>query len=608
VTSVDRLARTENRRRYFGLARFVPSASQGLGLVCILIAGWIVLVPLGGLFYTAFAEDTPYGPGAFTLANFATAYGGWHIGRLLWNSFVFAAGGSCLTLAMGAFVAWTIERTDMPGREIFHNAALLSFALPGLLTTMAWTLILSPNIGWVNQLLMKAFGLSSAPLNLYSMGGMIWALSAHYFPLAYLLLGPAFRFLDVKMEEAAQMAGANRLRVLTRVTLPLLRPALLSALMLLFVRGLESFEVPRLVAMPAKIDVFTTDIELAVHGSTPQFGVASALSMTLLTICVVFVYLYRRSMRNAEAFATITGKGFSPTRIELGGWRWPLAGAMTALFFVAFGLPLFTLFWQSLFPKIAQPFVHDGGPIGLSNYRFVLGFPIFLQAVKTSVVLAAIAATAVVFLTLIMAWVAQRARTGWTWLIDVLAFAPIAIPGIIVGASVLLAYLLLPIPIYDTMWILLIGYMALFLPYGMRFAVGGLAQIHKELEESAHMSGASQFQVFRRVLAPLLAPAALSAWIYIFVLAVRELGASIMLVGPGTSVLGTVSLTMWEGGGSYGNVCALGMIQILPLIVIVGGLRWLERRLSGAGARANGGAAEDPALPAAAIVADSLPS
>lgn len=588
MSSVDRLAGARRLAPMSRLGRLRPSGPQLLALVCILIAGWFVVVPLAGLFLTAFSEDTAYGPGAFTLENFVTAYGSWHIGQLLWNSFLFAAGSSLLTICIGAFVAWAVERTDMPGREIFHNFTLLSFALPGLLTTMAWTLILSPNIGWVNQLAMRAFGLSSAPLNLYSLGGMVWALSAHYFPLAYLLLGPAFRFLDIKMEEAALMAGASRIRVLARITLPLLRPALFSALMLLFVRGLESFEVPRLVAMPAKIDVFTTDIELAVHGSTPAFGVASALSMTLLTICVIFVYLYRRSMRNAEAFATITGKGFAPTRIELGSWRWPIAVMMTLLFLIAQGLPLFTLFWQSLYPKLAQPFVEGGGIASFSNYAFVLHFPIFLQAVRTSVGLAAVAATAVVFLTMVMAWAAQRARSSWSWLVDVIAFAPIAIPGIIVGASVLLAYLLLPLPVYDTIWILLIGYVTLFLPYGMRFAVGGLAQIHKELEESAQMSGAGLFQIFLRVLAPLLAPAALSAWIYIFVLAVRELGASIMLVGPGTSVLGTVSLTMWEGGGSYGNVCALGIIQILPLIVIVAALRWLERRLAGGGSRERG--------------------
>ena len=585
MASVDRAIATTSKRRTLGLGRLRPSPQQAIAIVCILIAGWLVLAPLYGLFLTSFSEDTPYGPGAFTLANFIQAYGDASIVRLFSNSLVFAAGASILTLLLGAFVAWAVERTDMPGREIFHNMALLSFALPGLLTTMAWTLIFSPNIGWINELAMKAFGLSAAPFNLYTMGGMIWALSAHYFPLAYLLLGPAFRFLDVKMEEAALMSGARRFQVLTRVTLPLLRPALLSALMLLFVRGLESFEVPRLVGMPAKINVFTTDIELAVHGSTPAFGLGGALSMTLLAICVIVVYLYRRATRNAEAFATITGKGFTPTRIELGQWRWGLTALMATLFLVVFGLPLFTLLWQSLFSRIAEPFVTSAGPMTLGNYAFVLSYPVFLQAVRTSVELGAISASAVVVLTLLMAWVAQRTKSRFNWLIDALAFAPIAIPGIIVGASVLLVYLLLPIPIFDTIWILLIAYMTLFLPYGMRFATGGLAQIHKELEESALMSGAGQLQVLRRILAPLLAPFALSAWIYVFVLAVRELGASIMLVGPGSNVLGTVSLTMWEEGGSYGAVCALGMIQIVPLIVIVAALRWLERRLSRAGGR-----------------------
>jgi iron(III) transport system permease protein len=168
-------------------------------------------------------------------------------------------------------------------------------------------------------------------------------------------------------------------------------------------------------------------------------------------------------------------------------------------------------------------------------------------------------------------------------MLDAIAFLPIAMPSIIVGAAILFAYLILPIPVYNTIWILLIGYMTLYMPYGMRFASGGIAQIHRELEEAAQTSGAGQGQMFLRVLTPLLAPVALSAWIYIFVLAVRELAASIMLVGPGTHVLGSISLTMWEEGGSYGAVCALGIIQILPLILIVALLRRVERRISNVG-------------------------
>jgi len=554
-----------------------------IAIAGIAIAIWLVLVPLAALVFTAFSEDTVFGPGDFTLENFAIAYSRWHLLDMTVNSFVFALGAAVLTLLLGAFVAWGTERTDMPGREVFHTLTLLTFALPGLLTTMAWMLILSPNVGWLNAMIVNGLGLKEAPLNIYTMAGMIWALATHYFPLAYLLLGPAFRALDVRMEEAALTSGASQRQITWRVTLPMMRPAVLSTLLLLFIRGLESFEIPRLIGRPARIDVFTTDIQDAVRAAPPEVGVASALSLTLLAICILTVFVYRRSVRNAEAFATITGKGYKPVRMTLGRWRWPVAIAMGALFFCTLGLPLFTLFWQSLFEKIAQPFVQSGGSPTLNNYAFVLGYPIFLDAVKTSVTLGAACATLVVLLTFLMAWVAQRQLKSFGWTLDAIAFLPIAMPSIIVGAAILFAYLILPIPVYNTIWILLIGYMTLYMPYGMRFASGGIAQIHRELEEAAQTSGAGQGQMFLRVLTPLLAPVALSAWIYIFVLAVRELGASIMLVGPGTHVLGSISLTMWEEGGSYGAVCALGIIQILPLILIVALLRRLERRISNVG-------------------------
>jgi iron(III) transport system permease protein len=205
------------------------------------------------------------------------------------------------------------------------------------------------------------------------------------------------------------------------------------------------------------------------------------------------------------------------------------------------------------------------------------------------------AATIVAGLTFVMAWVALRSVPRYGWILDAIAFTPIAIPGVIVGAGILVAYLMLPIPVYNTIWILLIAYVTMYLPYGMRFSSSGLTQIHKELEEVAEVSGARIRQIFFYILLPLLMPVFLAAWIYVFVLAVRELGASVFLVGPGTHVLGTISLTMWEEGGSYGAVSALGVIQITPLIMIVAGLRWLELRVqrrseaSAAKARAENG-------------------
>jgi len=553
---------------------------RNLALVaCVLIAGWLVFVPLAALFYTAFTEDTGLGPGPYSLKNFVDAYSSWHVARLFGNSLIFAAGTALVTLIMGGLVAWVVERTDAPLGGLFHALALLSFAIPGLLTAMAWILVLSPNIGWVNTLIKSVFGLKEAPFSIYSMGGMIWALSSHYFPLAYLTLGPALRVLDVRMEEAALVSGARYWQVMPKITLPLLRPAILSTVLLLFMLGMSSYEVPRLIGRPARIDVFTTDIQAATHSAPPEFGIASALSFTLLCICVVAVFFYRRSTRNAEAFATITGKGYMPTRIKLRQWRWPVAFATFFLFAISLGLPLITLIWQSFYRNLAQPFVGSAGLASWENYQFILHYPIFVDAVKTSVLLAVMAATIIVILTFVMAWIALRAIPRSGWALDSLAFMPVAIPHVIVGAAVLFAYLMLPIPVYNTIWILLIAYVTMYLPYGMRFISSGLTQIHKELEESAEVSGARVRQVFLRILLPLLLPVLLAAWIYIFVLAVRELSASVFLVGPGTHVLGTISLTMWEEGGSYGAVSALGVIQIIPLILIVAALRWLELRV-----------------------------
>jgi iron(III) transport system permease protein len=545
-------------------------------LGCVLVALWFVVVPVSALLYNAFTEDTGFGPGAFSLQNFVEAYSSWQILALFRNSLVFAVGTALTTFVLGGVVSWAVERTDAPGAALFHSLALLSFAIPGLLMAMAWIFVFSPNIGWANGLMKSAFGLAQAPLNIYSMAGMIWALSSHYFPLAYLSLGPALRVLDVRMEEAGLVSGGRTWQVLSKITLPLLRPAILSGMLILFVLGMSSYEVPRLIGRPARIDVFTTDIQSAIIQTPPEFGVASALALSLLLVCIIAVFFYRRATRHAEAFATITGKGYTPSRIKLGAWRWPVAFGIGVLFAVALGLPLLTLVWQSFYRNLALPFMGSDAPFTLDNYKFVLSYPIFLAAVKTSVLLAALAATIVTGLTFVMAWVALRSVPRFGWILDAIAFVPIAIPGVIVGAGILVAYLMLPIPVYNTIWILLIAYVTLYLPYGMRFASSGISQIHRELEEVAEVAGARLGQVFARILLPLLAPVLLAGWIYVFVLSVRELGASIFLVGPGTHVLGTITLTMWEEGGSYGAVSALGVIQVIPLIIIVAGLRWLE--------------------------------
>ncbi|MDP4593567.1 MAG: iron ABC transporter permease [Beijerinckiaceae bacterium] len=577
------MAQSDSQNNLQSSARDLPKWLQPSSLLlgaALIIVVWLVFVPLASLLYIAFAEDTPTGPGALSLENFVTAYKDNDLPGLMKNSLIYGAGTAIMTLFMGASVAWVVERTDAPWRNTFHILALLSFALPGLLTTMAWILIFSPNIGWANNWLKDLFALKEAPVNIYTMTGMIWALSSHYFPLAYLLMSPAFRALDTRMEEAARVAGARNGQIALRVTLPLLRPAILSVLLLLFVRGIESFEVPRLLGIPANINVFTTAIQNATSEAPPELGVGGALGLTLLLICVAGVWLYRRATSNASAFATITGKGYKPQPINLGQWRWPVTILTSLLFFAALGLPLFTLIWQSFFPVVTQPAIANLSKTTLENYTYLFSYPVFLTALQNSAMLGAMAATIVVGLAFLIGWMAQRSNARYAWTLDAISFTPIAIPSVIIGASILFAYIMIPIGVYNTIWILLIAYVTMYLPYGVRFASGGIAQIHKELEEASEMSGATILQTFRKVLAPLLAPVLIAAWLYVFVLAVRELAASIFLSGPGTQVLGTVSLTMWEEGGSFGAVCALGVLQIIPLLFIVIIMRMIELKIA----------------------------
>lgn len=537
-------------------------------LLCGALVAWLVFVPLAALMSVAFTESTSFGAGGFTLGNFADAYRGRHILRLLGNSLVFAAGSSVLSFVLGALGAFVVERTDAPLRPLLHALALLAFAVPGLLLAMAWTLVLSPNIGWLNALL------GFPVFNVYSMTGMVFVLASHNFPLAYLLMGPALRALDRRMEEAAFVAGSGAVAAVLRVSLPLLRPAVLSTLLLLFLRGVESFEVPVIIGLPAHIDVFTTEIEDATSNVPPEPGIAACLSLALLALSLAAIYFYRRATLSADAFATVTGKSYRTAPARLGAWRWPVGSAVALVYAGVVLLPLATLLWQSFFRDVTPPSFAGIAAASLANYRYLAAYPAFAAAAGNSFVLGILAASAVVLLTFVMAWIARRSTPRAALLIDALVFAPVAIPGVIVGAAILFAYLVLPIPIYDTLWILLVAYVTLHLPYGMRFAASGLAQIHHELEEAAETSGAGVFDLFRRVLLPLLAPVLIAAWLYVFMLTVRELAASVFLVGPASGVLATLSLTLWQDGGSIGAIAALGSLEIAALAAIA----WLMRR------------------------------
>ncbi len=525
-------------------------------------------IPLLMLLYGSI-RSAPIGePGAtFTLQNYVKAYFDREFYFLFLNSIYYGVGTCIVTFLIGTYLAWVSERTNTPFKKLFVVMALIPFIIPGILSTISWILLLSPKIGLINLVIKELLGLESAPFNIYTMWGMIWAESIHLYPLVFLLMSAAFRNMDTSLEEAALTAGSSTFTTFRKVTLPLMRPAMFSVLLVIFIRGIEAFEVPALVGVPAKISVFTTKIFLAIHQFPSDFGLAGAYAVTLLLISTTGVLIYGRITRREERYATVTGKGYRPRVIDLGGWKYVTCAISFLIFLLAVVFPVFVLLWSSFIPYYGVPSRELMGKMTLANFHYILNYPLALTAFKNSFYLSVGSATVVMLLTSVIAWITVKTKLPGRALLDNMTFIPIAMPGIVLGVSLIWVYLTLPIPIYGTIWVLLLAYITKFMPYGIRAASASMIQINKELEEASLTAGGTWFQTFRKVILPLLMPGFTAGWIYISIIALRELSTSILLYSYNSTVLSIMAFDLWEGG-QYTYVCALGVLMVLLLLVM----------------------------------------
>ncbi|MGE5219599.1 MAG: ABC transporter permease [Chloroflexota bacterium] len=554
--------------------------SQSLILFgCTAFVVYLAGIPLLMLLYGSI-RSAPIGePGAtYTIQNYIKAYFDKEFYLLLLNSIYYALGTCTLTFLIGTFLAWVSERTNTPFKKLFVVMSLIPFIIPGILSTISWILLLSPKIGLINIAIKDVLGLESAPFNVYSMWGMIWAESIHLYPLVFLLMSAAFRNMDTSLEEAALTAGSSTAQTFYRVTLPLMRPAMFSVLLINFIRGIEAFEVPALIGVPAKISVFTTKIFLAIHQFPSDFGLAGAYAVTLLAISTVGVLIYGRITRKEERFATVTGKGYRPRVIDLGAWKFVTLGISFLIFFLAVILPVFVLLWSSFIPYYGVPSRELMAKMTWANYQYIINYPLALTAFKNSFYLSVGSATLVMLLTSVIAWITVKTKLPGRALLDNMTFIPIAMPGIVLGVSLIWVYLTLPIPIYGTIWVLLLAYLTKFMPYGIRAASASMIQINKELEEASLTAGGTWFQTFRKVVLPLLMPGFTAGWIYISIIALRELSTSILLYSYNSTVLSIMAFDLWEGG-QYTYVCALGVLMVLLLITMAFTARKLGARI-----------------------------
>jgi iron(III) transport system permease protein len=550
-----------------------PRRRPSVGLTVPVVAGaaliYLTVFPLGWLVLGSFQTQKGPPPYPLTLHNYATAYGTSTTYETLLSSVIFAVGSSVLAFVLATGLAWLVERTDLRFRRLALPVVIAPLVLPGVLLPIAWIFLLDPRAGYVNLALQKVFGFDSGPLNVFSMPGMIWVQAVSEVPLAFLMMAAAFKLTDPALEESAMMSGAGTASTLRRVTLPLLRPWAAAVLLLLVIRSLESFEVPSIIGIPARVQVYTSEIYLAYSDFPPDYGRASSLAVGLLLLSVLGVWLYLRASRNSDRYATVSGKAFRSRRIELGRLRRVGDAALLLYALLVVALPILVTAWASLLPFFATPTTGALKLVSLDNYRALASDATVRTAFRNSVVLGVLAATIVTALTAVVAWIRHRSRLRGVKSLEFLAMIPIAVPGLVLGMGLIVMYVALPVPIYGTLWILLIAYCTKYLPYGMRSASGSIVQLRVELEEAASMSGSTWWQSFRRVTLPLLRPGLVAGWIYIFVVSMREFSTSILLVTGQSNVLSVVVFTKFENGEVTG-VAALGIVMIAVSTLAIG--------------------------------------
>ncbi|HWP58658.1 MAG TPA: iron ABC transporter permease [Candidatus Acidoferrales bacterium] len=542
----------------------------------IAILLWTVLIPLAQLILSSFRDAYPGESGPWTLAKYAAVYATPLTYKMLFNTFVLAAGDTLITLSLALVFAWLVERTDLPYKNLAWTLILIPMAMPGVLFSMAWVLLLSPNTGIINvwlRSLLEIVGvqLERGPINVFSLGGMIFLEGIRGLTSLFLILVSAFRMMDPALEEAARVAGMSGWKTVRHVTLPVLTPAILLAGIYSFMSSLDSFEIPAVIGLPARIFVLSTLIFFTARQAAPiDYGLSAAYASLFLIITVALVYIYHRIVRRTESYTTVTGKGYRPRQIALGKWRYAALGTFCLYFLLTVGAPLLVLIWSSLLPRYVPPSFEALSRVSLQNYYALLDDEAALRALFNTAKLMLMTATLTMALALFISWIIVRSRAAGRWLLDAIAFIPHAIPGIVIGLALIFLYLQPPfsyIPIYGTLWIVALGLMTQYLAYATRVTNAAIIQIHKELEDAARICGLSRARAILWVTAPLVMPALVGGWIWVAIHSIRAFSTPLILAGRYNEV---IAVRLWEywDHGELTTATALGVLFVVVLAAI----------------------------------------
>lgn len=541
----------------------------------LLVVAFLVLTPLSLLVFNSFQLGRPGEPIVYGLDGWRKAFTSPGILDAMVNTFTLAITRQAVALVIGIFIAWLLARTDIPMKGPLELFFWLSFFLPALPLTMGWILLLDPKYGLLNQWLLNLGLFKEPPFNIYSFWGIVWVHLSATIGIKVMLLTPAFRNLDAALEESSRIVGASALGTLVRIVVPLMMPAILVTTILGLIRSLEAFEIELVLGVPIGLHVYSTKIHELVTWEPPQFPPAMALSALFLLVLLLLVAA-QRFYTGRKIYTTVTGRGFSVRPTHLGRWRYP---AFALVLLLALGITLIptVLLIMGTFMKLFG-FFNIPEPWTLDNWRQALSDPVLFRSLWNTVAIGLGAGiVGVVFYSLI-AYVIVKSRFGGRALLDFLSWLPWSIPGILLGVALLWTFLQTKIfiPIYGTIYLLMIAMVIKSMPFGAQLIKSVLLQLGDDLEEASRICGGGWLYTYRRIIFPLLLPALITVALVGFISAARDI-STVVLLGTGKSR--TLSLLMLDfaAGAEFEKATVVAVI----IVALVAAAALITRALGG---------------------------
>ena len=580
----------------FGPTQTAPSPALGatwgkrrdfaprLMLAAVLFASAVVVVLVVMVVWMGFYQGLPGDPARhFTFSQYHEVFGDSETYAALLTTIEFSLIALVVSCAFGIPAAWLAERTDLPGKTVLFTFMTIGLLIPGFTVAMGWLFMLHFRIGILNTWMKQGFGLTEAPFDIATVFGMGWVEGLTLAPLTFVMTAAVLRSMDPALEEAAYTNGANTRRTILQVTLPLVWPGILAAMLYTFIVGFSAFDVPAIIGWSNRIYTFSTQLYLFINPSEdlPRYGLAAALSAVMIPLALAVSWCYRSIQRNAARYQIITGRDYRPRLVKLKGSVY-LAWGFLGLYLVLGQLiPVIALVWSSLLRFFQQPSAEALKHLSLENYR-LLPWDIVAQGARNTTLLVLLTPTIAVALSLAFSWIVLRSKYRWRGTFDFVAFLPHAVPNIIfaIGAMLLALFVLKNyLPIYGTVWIVLLVLVMVRISYGTRVLNGTLIQVHPELEEAAYVSGGNTGSALRSVILPILTPALMYTWIWIALLSYRELAVPAILAGRDNVTLSLVVWDLWESGG-LGQSAALTVIVLLCFTPLLGLYWFFSRRVN----------------------------